>query len=263
MRISYKYLIARRFTQIALIALFAGANYFGYTFLMGNYSSAYVLESFYLSDPYAVIQMLLAGILLASDVLIGAVTLFIFYALIGGRAFCSWVCPVNMVSDLAHWLRRKYKIKTDKNDFPVKRNLRYWILGLSLALSALLGIAAFEAISPVSMMHRGIIFGFGFGWTFILAILLFDTFILKDGWCGHLCPLGAFYSLTTKFRFIKVEHNHENCTNCMKCKLICSENQILDIIGKKSGTIASGECTNCGACIEVCDDDALKFTIKK
>lgn len=229
---------------------------------MGNYSSAFVLESFYLSDPYAVIQMLLAGILLASNVLIGAVIVFVFYSLIGGRAFCSWVCPVNMVSDLAHWLRNKYKIKNDENDFPINRNFRYWVLGLSLVLSALLGIAAFEAISPISMMHRGIIFGFGFGWTFILAIFLLDTFLLKDAWCGHICPLGAFYSLTAKFRVLKVAHDHENCTNCMKCKVICSEKQVLDIIGKESGVIASGECTNCAACIEVCADDALKMVIK-
>ena len=155
------------------------------------------------------------------------------------------------------------KIRDDKKSFTLKRNFRYWVLGLSFALSALLGIAAFEYISPVGIMHRGIVFGFGFGWTFILAILVFDTFILKDGWCGHVCPLGAFYSLTTKFRLLKVDHNHENCTKCMKCKFVCSENQILDLIGKESKTISSGECTNCGACIEVCDDDALKMVIKK
>jgi len=43
------------------------------------------------------------------------------------------------------------------------RQTRYWVLGLGLVLSAVLGIAAFERISPISMLHRGVIFGMGAG----------------------------------------------------------------------------------------------------
>jgi ferredoxin-type protein NapH len=125
-----------------------------------------------------------------------------------------------------------------------------------------MGVAAFELISPISMVHRGIIFGFGFGWAAILVIFLFDLFVLKNGWCGHICPLGGAYSLIGKFSFIRVHHNVDNCTECMKCKEVCPEVQVLSMITKESKPVLGAECTNCARCIEVCDDDALNFSIK-
>ncbi len=228
---------------------------------MGSYSSAFVFESFYLADPHTLIQTLAAGFILGADFLIGSLIVLLFYALIAGRSFCSWVCPVNIITDTANSLHKKlFKSKTSANGL-LNRKTRYWVLGLGLVISAITGVAAFEFINPVTMLHRGIIFGFGLGWIIILMVFLLDFAIISNGWCGYLCPLGAFYSLIGKFSLIKVKHLKEKCTHCMKCKDICPEEQVLKIIGVDSGFIASGECTNCGRCIEVCDDDSLKYSI--
>jgi len=260
---NYRYLILRRFTQIGLLVLFFGANAWGWKILEGNLSTSKIFEIIPMSDPYAVLQMIIAGAVVATDLLIGVAVVVLFYGLIGGRAFCSWVCPVNMVTDSANYLRRVLDIdRAHLQKQPISRVARYWILGLGLILSAIMGIAAFEFVSPISMLHRGIIFGMGFGWTAILMIFLFDLFVLKNGWCGHLCPLGAFYSLVGKFSFIRVHHNEANCTLCMKCKVVCPEKQVLHMIGKESLPVLSGECSNCARCIEVCDDDALGFSIR-
>ncbi len=260
---NYRYLILRRFTQISLLLLYFGANAWGWTVLMGNLSSSRFLDFVPMSDPYAALQMLAAGAALATDLLIGVAVITVFYLLIGGRAFCSWVCPINMITDAANYLRRKLEIDRVQNKQPASRNMRYWILALSLIISAIMGITAFEFISPISMVHRGIVFGLGFGWAAMLIIFLFDLFVLKNGWCGHVCPLGGFYSLIGKFSLIRVHHSEENCTLCMKCKTVCPERQVLHMIGKESLPVLSGECTNCARCIEVCDDDALGFSIRK
>ena len=42
---------------------------------------------------------------------LGALIVAMFYALVGGRVFCSWVCPVNVVTDTASWLRRRLRIR--------------------------------------------------------------------------------------------------------------------------------------------------------
>jgi ferredoxin-type protein NapH len=168
-----------------------------------------------------------------------------------------------MVTDFAWWLRKKLKLKQIDLKFPASRKLRYWIFALSIIVSAISGIAAFEIISPIAILHRGIIFGFGFGWAAIVIVFLFDLVILENGWCGYICPLGGFYSFISKFNLIKINHIKENCTLCMKCKKICPERQVLYIVGKESGYISSGECTNCGRCIEVCDDNSLKFSLNK
>ena len=133
---------------------------------------------------------------------------------------------------------------------------------LGLIVSAVVGIAAFEALSPITIMQRGIIFGFGAGVSVVVAIFLFDLFGVKNGWCGHLCPLGAAYSIIGQKSIIRVEHNHEACTACMECKIVCPENQVLHMINKKSISVTDGECTNCGRCIDVCNDDALGFSIR-
>lgn len=256
---SYRYLIARRIIQLSILFLFLSGNYFGWKILIGNYSSAILLSEIPLSDPFAALQILISGFFVGSDVLIGAAIILFIYAILGNRVFCSWICPVNMLSDFNVWLREKTKFGNIVK-FELSRNTRYYILGLSLLLSAILGFAAFEMISPISIFHRSIIFGIGGGWAIIAALFLFDFVIVKNGWCGHLCPLGAFYSLVGKYGIIKVEHDLDNCTSCNKCFEVCPEEQILDIIAISSGYIKSGECTNCGKCIEVCEDNALRFS---
>lgn len=256
----HRFLILRRILQLGLLTLFAGGNYLGLKILNGNYSSAVLLDSIKLTDPFAYLQMLASGYIGASSLLIGAATILIVYSILGGRVFCGWICPVNLITDSARRLRKILNFQ-DKKKIKLSRNSRYYILLLSLILSTILGFAAFEMISPISILHRGIIFGFGAEIALVVAIFLFDLTILKDGWCGHLCPLGAFYSVSGKFGLIKVRHTKDNCTSCMKCFEVCPEKQILSIVTVKDGLIKSGECLNCGRCVEVCSDRALNFSV--
>ncbi len=243
------------------MSLFVGSSYFGWKILQGNYNTAEVLGLFYLSDPYSVLQVLFSGYFPGIDIVIGALIIASLYFLIRGRMFCSWVCPLNIVTDTAAWLQRKLKIKPAISKSQINRRIRYYVLGLGLVLSAIFGLSAFETISPISMLHRAIIFSSLSGLIVVLVVFLFDLFFLRHGWCGYICPVGAFYSILGKKGSLKVLHTQENCTNCMKCKIVCPEVEVLDIIGKKTGTIRGGACTNCGRCIEVCEDDALNFKI--
>lgn len=258
----YRFLISRRIVQIGLLILYFGANAYGWKILTGTLSSSTLFGLIPLTDPFAVLQMFVAGAILATDAIFGALLILAFYAVFGGRVFCSWVCPINMVTDLANWLRRVLHLNKIERKVWLSRNVRYWVIGITLILSVLTGVAAFEFVSPISMFHRGIVFGLGMGVAAILSIFLFDLFAVKNGWCGHICPLGGFYSIVGKYSFIRVKHDQPNCTLCMKCKDVCPEGQVLHMIGKSSEAVTDGECTNCGRCVEVCDDDALSFGIR-
>ncbi len=258
-----KYLLLRRVTQVGILFLYFAANAYGWNILAGTFGSSVLFGTIPLADPYTTLQVLATGFVLGTDVLLGAVIITFFYFAVGGRAFCSWVCPINMVTDLANWLRRKLRLDKEEVNYRfLKRNTRYWIMVLGLIVSAIVGIAAFEVLSPITIMQRGIIFGFGTGVAVIVAIFLFDLFGVKNGWCGHLCPLGASYSLIGKVSLIRVDHDHDACTACMHCKEVCPEVHVLHMINKKSIQVTDGECTNCGRCIDVCDDDALNFSIR-
>lgn len=259
----FRFMLMRRIVQISLLVLYFGANAYGWTLLQGNLSASLLLESIPLADPYAVLQMVFAGAVVGATVLNGAIIILLVYGVIGGRMFCSWVCPVNMVTDTANWLRRKLGISQVQKRVYMSRSLRFWVLGLSLALSALMGVAAFELISPISMLHRGAVFGMGLGVGAVIVIFMFDLFVHEHGWCGYICPLGGFYSLVGKFSLIRVKHDAEKCTACMKCKEVCPEKEVLHMVAKSSESVLMGACTNCGRCTEVCDDDALNFSIRR
>jgi ferredoxin-type protein NapH len=256
----YKYLLLRRSIQIMIMGLFVAGNAYGWMIFRGNLSAAKVFEFIPLADPFAVLQSFAAGSALAADVIIGAALIVLVYAILGGRIFCSWVCPMNMVTDLANRIRKHFHKPGEERPWKISKGIRYWILALSVVLSLLLGVAAFEWVSPIGVLHRGIIYGMGAGWFFVLVVFLFDLLAVKNGFCGHLCPLGGFYSLTGRFGFLRIGYDREKCTMCMKCIDICPEKQVLSLVGQYSGAVLSGECTNCGRCIDVCDDSAVNFS---
>lgn len=263
---SWRYLFLRRFTQLGLLLLFFGTAHWAWQFqkktplLTGNLSASEFIGLIPMTDPLAALQIFLTGHVLTQETLIGVAVVFVFYLLVGGRVFCAWVCPVNMVTDLAGWLRNRLDIRALVH---IPRTVRYFVLAAALVLSAATGVAAFEWVSPVGMMHREIIFGVGFGFLALLSIFLFDLLILKNGWCGHLCPLGAFWSLVGKAGLVKVRFDKRSCTHCGECAKVCPEPQVLNLKKlEERGLVYSGECSNCGRCTALCPEGSLAFDLR-
>lgn len=264
--VSWRYLVLRRLSQFGILLLFFGTAHWGWEakkdvpLLTGNLSSSEFLGLVPMADPFAVLQILLTGHMLQAESIIGAALVLGFYALVGGRVFCGWVCPVNAVTDLAGWIRQHLPIPTL---FALNRNIRYFVLATALILSVITGVAAFEWVSPVGMMHRGIIFGMGLGFLALIAIFLFDLLILKNGWCGHFCPLGAFWSLVGKTALIRVRFDKDSCTHCGECARVCPEPQVLNLKKlEQTGYVAPGECSNCGRCTALCPEGSLNFDLR-
>lgn len=255
-----RFLIARRSSQGLVLFLFLAGSAYGWTVLRGNLSASKLLNIVPLADPFAVLQVLATGNIVRPETLAGAAIITLFFGLVAGRSFCSWVCPVNIVTDAARWLRSWIGFGSNESAVRISRNTRYWALGLSIIISMVTGVAAFEWVSPISTLLRGVLFGMGAGWIVILVLFLFDVMVVKDGFCGHVCPLGGFYSLITRFSLLRVQHDHEHCTRCMRCVEHCPEQQVLHMVGERTGAVSSGECTRCGRCVEVCDDRAMAFT---
>jgi ferredoxin-type protein NapH len=119
------------------------------------------------------------------------------------------------------------------------------------------------------MLHRGLLFGLGLGWYVILAVFLFDWLLSKNGWCGHLCPVGAFYSLATVVARVRVSADKRaQCDDCMDCFAVCPEPQVIKsaLKGADQGispVIYAANCTNCGRCIDVCAKDVFAFQWQK
>lgn len=262
---AHKWLILRRISQTGILGLFLLGPLAGIWLIKGNLASSLVLDVLPLTDPHVLVQSVLAGQWPLETAIIGAIIVAVFYILVGGRAYCSWICPVNIVTDTAAWLRNKLGLKGGAT---FSRNARFWLLGSTLLLALLSGTIAWELVNPVSILFRGLVFGMGMGWGLILAIFLLDLFVSKRAWCGSLCPVGAFYSLLGHTSLIRISAAHrENCNDCMDCFVVCPEHQVISPALKElpTGTgpiILSSQCTNCGRCIDVCAENVFKFDLR-
>lgn len=263
--LAHKWLIARRISQIGILGLFLMGPISGFWILQGNLANSKFLGFIPLLDPIVFLQILAGGLGgLTLTAVLGAAIITGFYALVGGRAFCSWACPVNMVTDVSRWLRRKLGIKGGSK---IKHETRYFMLAAVLAAAAVTGTLAYELINPVSLLHRGVIFGFGLGWVAVAGIFFFDLLFAKDGWCGHLCPMGALYGLIGTKSLIRVRADaRDKCHDCMECYEVCPEMHVIPAAVKspkgEGPVILSVDCTNCGRCIDICDDDIYHFGLR-
>jgi len=261
---THKWLLIRRFSQLSILGLFLLGPVFGIWILKGNLNSSLLLDVIPLTDPYILLQTLASGYVAETTAILGALIVLTLYLLIGGRMYCSWVCPVNIVTDASMWLRNKLNIKSS---FTLSRQARYWILGMTLLSAMVTGSLVWEAVNPVSIVNRGLVFGLGFGWMIVLMIFLLDTFVSRRAWCGHLCPVGAFYSLLGKFSLLRVNAVAlERCDSCMECYAVCPEQKVITPVLKKAGRIDSVikdiNCTNCGRCIDICSTDVFRFDLR-
>lgn len=255
-----KWLILRRTTQLTILVVFLLGPWLGIWWAKGNLASNVWFNTLPLTDPLLAIQSFLALGKISSTALLGATLITIFYCLVGGRVFCSWVCPVNVITDIAFKCRQYLNIH---GTLTLKRSNRIWLLITILTLASITGTLAWELINPVTIIHRAFIYGFGLAWIMIISIFLFDTFISKRGWCSHLCPVGFFYSLIGKFSIVRISaYARESCSNCGDCFTSCPEPHVINpalSINGETKLILSGDCTNCGRCIDVCPDDVFRF----
>lgn len=261
---AHKWLLLRRLSQFGILALFLAGPWLGWWLVKGNLTSSLTLGVLPLTDPFVLAQSFAAGQLPYREALIGAGIVLAFYLLVGGRVFCSWVCPMNVVTDAAAWLRRRLGLKGGK--VPAAAT-RYWLLGFVLVAAALTGSLAWEWVNPVSMLHRGLIFGFGAAWGIVGGVFLYDLLIAPRGWCGHLCPQGAFYGLVGRTAGIRVSAARRSaCNDCMDCFAVCPEPQVIRPALKGAGQdhplILDGDCTTCGRCVDVCGQDVFRITTR-
>lgn len=258
-----RFLLLRRLAQLFFLALFLTGPLFGVWIAKGTLASSLTFDTLPLTDPFILLQSLAARHRPGMTALLGAAIVLAAYAAFGGRTYCSWVCPINPVADFAAWLRRRFGL--DKG-WTIRREVRWYVLAMALAVSAITGTIAWELINPITGVYRAALFGAYAGLIVVGAIFLFDLFVARDGWCSHLCPVGAAYGLVGKATLLRVSaRGRKRCDDCLDCFAVCPEPHVISpaLRGEKTGAspvILSGDCTACGRCADVCPEAVFAFT---
>ena len=257
---SRRWLLMRRTLQIMIVLAFVVDIPELGRIAHGNLSSSLWFWNVPLTDPFVMLQSLLAGAPLAKTALIGAAIVAGFYAFFGGRIYCSWVCPVNMLTDAAYWLRQKFRIK---GNLTMSRELRSVLLVIALVLSVITGTLAWEIINPITLFQRELMWTSATGLMFLVALFLFDFIVTRRGWCGHLCPVGAFYKWIGHYGRLRVTAlKTDACSGCSDCIKVCPEPHVLaPLVAQKAMAVTHSDCTRCGACLDKCDSGALAMKL--
>lgn len=274
-----KVTVARRLVQVCSLLLFclppllAGWGVFGLFaggddqmpapaegVFFGSLSSTSV-GGVTLMDPLAAAEVFVASHSLELAALAGALIILVGYGLVRGRAFCGWVCPVNLLGEGADALRRKMGVQVPERTVP--RRAKMALAVVVVALSAVLAVPVFEAVSPISAVNKGLVFGGIAGIGTLAAVLAAEIFFSKRLWCRSLCPLGGVYQAIGRAGQVNVAMNYEACIHCDRCREACLADPVIldDVLAGNDAIVRAGDCMACGACVDACPADALTFRL--
>lgn len=247
-----RWTLGRRAVQVLTVLLLASPA-IGFTFFQGNLQSASLL-GLQLSDPLAGLQVLLLTGTLSLTLLSGMLAVAGGYYLLGGRVFCGWICPVHLLTDLLDLLPGRERLPR------WRLSGKWWALLVTALLSLILGLPAFETLSPIGILSRAFSFGAGSALSVVVAIALLELLLVRRAWCRSLCPLGGLYAALGRYSPLRVVYHAERCIHCQRCRQTCFVPEVLaPSLEEGAPCVVSGECTRCFACLGVCPTDALDF----
>lgn len=208
-----------------------------------------------------------------SSLVIGAPLLLLALALVFGRFFCGWICPLGTLLDgvraLVFWRRRK-SLGKHRGWFPAGRNsaIRYYllafVLGASLMTLKFLGIfdplVIFQrasttlAVNAFSAQQPGIRAVVAVVSLVFVGILVLEVWQPRF-WCRNLCPVGALISLAARFSIFKRVVDIDHCNRCQQCSRACPMNAI----GRDVTVTDYSQCTFCLECAYPCPKEGISF----
>ncbi|MFM4718841.1 4Fe-4S binding protein [Aeromonas bivalvium] len=184
-------------------------------------------------------------------------------ALLLGRAFCAWFCPLGLVGEWLHRLRtrllpgewappRWLDLALRGQKFLVLGFLLFIIL-IAVPSAALPGYftSPYHQAADMKMgaffFNLTLISGLCLGWVLLL------TAAFRQGFCRYLCPYGAWLALLGLFTPLRICRDPVRCLrsaghDCDKCSRACpSRIQVHQLIA-----VRSLECTSCLSCVAAC-----------
>lgn len=271
---------------VLLIALFAGWQT-GTLCSVGYNAIAYIC-------PLGALETIFGSWAFIPRVLICLAAVAIV-ALVFGKAFCSWVCPVAPLSDLLRGKKAREKDECERTQaahrvlerwsdtnaaqaekhkpFRSRVDGRHVVLAGSLASAAVCGFPVFCLVCPIGLTFASAIalyrlIGFNEPAIEVLvfpALLVLELTVFRK-WCHRFCPVGALLSLLSRGnRTFKPHVDASMCarhagSSCAACAQACPEH--IDPCADL-GDRSLAECTRCGACVNTCPAKALSFVNRK
>lgn len=154
----------RRLSQLICLVIFLVL--FRLTDYSGSDTLPYAVNILFRLDP-----LVAAAVTLASKTLVALLwpsLVIVALTLVFGRVFCSWICPLGTLIDIAGRF-----IKPVKRLGISLKQVKYWLLTITL-VSALFGVQMIGFFDPFSLLVRSMVFSIDTGFNYLVA-LVFDS----------------------------------------------------------------------------------------
>jgi len=210
-----------------------------------------------------------------------------------GRVYCSTVCPLGTLQDLAGFVAKKLRGRPDYRYRNPGNGLRYSLLlltvvmllaGSGLLLNLLDPLSGFGRIvsnlfRPVSIVVNNIgamvLERYGIytlvreHWAVFaplstgvaaatLLLVLWLSATRGRLYCNSVCPVGALLGLVAKCSLVRLRVD-ERCTGCRRCETVCKAGCI-DLAAR---TVDMSRCVGCCNCLAVCTKGGMRFAWRK
>jgi polyferredoxin/Pyruvate/2-oxoacid:ferredoxin oxidoreductase delta subunit len=219
-------------------------------------------------DPFAVVQnpflaldpLIFLTHPVLSPLVLGTIGALLAAAVLLGRVFCGWVCPMGSLVDLVDLalspLRRINPVRLDR--WGGRKGLArvppaLFILGIS-------AVTAFVMPPLLPFVHPNvwIVRIFSLSWlglgflVFVAAAAVFARRL----WCVYLCPLGALYGVLGSFSLFGLRI--DRCSDCGRCGSCPME--AADPGGR---AVLAHQCTLCFDFEERCPVEGFAFGVRR
>jgi len=179
--------------------------------------------------------------------------LLLVAALLTGRAFCGWACPLGTVQEwLASLIRRLTGGRTAWLPIRPSRKvdralswLKYGVLGWTVWASATAVVPPLIPFCPYRTLFT-LNVGSLLGWSVIVGLITL-SFAVERAWCRYLCPLGALLAVTNKISLWRIRKDEVRCASCGLCDRACPVD--LDVMREVE---RGAECIRCRSCVRAC-----------
>ena len=168
-------------------------------------------------------------------------------ALIFGRVYCGYACPMNTLMIPIEWLSKKLKLQTADTPKWLKNGYFTWItLGISVAVM-LLSKRLLHIDLPIL--------------PFWLVMSILITLRYKPAVFHNLiCPFGALQRSFGRFARLSEKVDKDACVGCKLCEKACPSNAILVSSEDKKAMINTALCHQCTNCLQVCPKEAIHYS---